>query len=100
MEAFSIILGPVDNLSPFPFKDGGPFGGWTFFNGFGGRGGGGANGRDGCFSLGEGGAHLALVHQIMIFKNVEPIHFYNKLLQMGQEGLGQVMKELDRPKNF
>ena len=47
-----------------------------------------------------GGAHLALEHQIMIFKNVEPIHFYNKLLQMGQEGLGQVMKELDRPKNF
>ena len=43
---------------------------------------------------------MALEHQIMIFKNVEPIHFYNKLLQMGQEGLGQVMKELDRPKNF
>ena len=46
------------------------------------------------------GAHLALEHQIMIFKNVEPIHFYNKLLQIGQEGLGQVMngKSCSTPK--
>ena len=58
-----------------------------------------AIGRKDVFVRGWG-AHLALEHQIMIFKNVEPIHFYNKLLQMGQEGLGQVMKEMDRPKKF